>query len=53
MRLGCDDHNNPSLVFRRDGHLVVFFSPHSGRRLREHQISRMRYRIGLNRYSID
>ena len=31
--LGVDDHNNPSLVFRRDGHIVVFFSPHSGRHL--------------------
>ena len=25
--LGRDDHNNPSLVFRPDGHIVVFFSP--------------------------
>src|SRR4029079_11233505 len=31
--LGRDDHNNPSLVFRRDGHLMVFFSPHSGHHL--------------------
>src|SRR4051812_5040394 len=31
--LGRDDHNNPSLVFRDDGHLVVFFSPHSGHNL--------------------
>ena len=50
--LGRDDHNNPSLVFRRDGHIVVFFSPHSGRHLPEHQVSRMRYRIGLHPYSI-
>ena len=31
--LGRDDHNNPSLVFRRDGHIMVFFSPHSGHHL--------------------
>src|SRR4029453_13452097 len=30
---GRADHNNPSLVFRRDGHIMVFFSPHSGRHL--------------------
>ena len=29
--LGVDDHNNPSLVFRPDGRIAVFFSPHSGR----------------------
>ena len=28
--LGRDDHNNPSLVFRRDGHIMVFFSPALG-----------------------
>jgi hypothetical protein len=50
--LGRDDHNNPSLVFRRDGHIVVFFSPHSGRHLPTGQVSRMRYRIGLQPYSI-
>ena len=31
--LGRDDHNNPSLVFRHDGHIMVFFSPHSGHHL--------------------
>ena len=31
--LGRDDHNNPSLVFLRDGHIMVFFSPHSGHHL--------------------
>ena len=31
--LGRDDHNNPSLIFRRDGHIIVFFSPHSGHHL--------------------
>lgn len=50
--LGRDDHNNPSLVFRRDGHIVVFFSPHSGRHLPTDQVSRMRYRISLHPYSI-
>ena len=50
--LGRDDHNNPSLVFRPDGHLVVFFSPHSGHHLPKDQVSRMRYRIGLHPYSI-
>ena len=49
---GVDDHNNPSLVFRRDGHIVVFFSPHSGRHLPRDQISRMRYRTSLHPYSI-
>ncbi len=50
--LGRDDHNNPSLVFRRDGHIVVFFSPHSGRHLPTDQVSRMRYRVSLHPYSI-
>jgi hypothetical protein len=52
--LGRDDHNNPSLVFRPDGHLVVFFSPHSGRHLPPQGIpSLMRYRISLRPYAID
>jgi BNR repeat-containing family member len=51
--LGRDDHNNPSLVFRRDGHLVVFFSPHSGRNLPPPGIpSVMRYMVSLHPYSI-
>ena len=51
--LGRDDHNNPSLVFRRDGHLMVFFCPHSGRNLPPPGIpSVMRYMIGLHPYSI-
>src|SRR4051794_34698922 len=29
--LGRDDHNNPSLLVRRDGRVSAFFSPHSGR----------------------
>jgi hypothetical protein len=29
--LGRDDHNNPSLLVRRDGRISAFFSPHSGR----------------------
>src|SRR5688572_16571799 len=52
--LGRDDHNNPSLVLRRDGHLMVFFSPHSGHHLPPPGIpSVMRYRVSLHRYSID
>ena len=31
--LGRDDHNNPSILIRPDGRLMVFFSPHSGRYL--------------------
>ena len=51
--LGRDDHNNPSLVFRRDGHIMVFFSPHSGHRLPPKGIpSKMRYRISLQPWSI-
>jgi hypothetical protein len=51
--LGRDDHNNPSLVFRRDGHLMVFFSPHSGRNLPPPGIpSVMRYMTSLHPYSI-
>ena len=47
--LGRDDHNNPSLVFRRDGHLMVFFSPHSGHHLPPPGIpSVMRYRVALH-----
>ena len=53
--LGRDDHNNPSLVFRPDGHLIVFFAPHSGHHLPPPGIrpSRMRYRVSLHRYSIE
>lgn len=52
--LGRDDHNNPSLVFRRDGHIVVFFSPHSGHQLPPPGIrSVMRYKVSLHRYSIE
>jgi BNR repeat-containing family member len=51
--LGRDDHNNPSLVFRQDGHIVVFFSPHSGHYLPPAGIpSVMRYMVSLNPYSI-
>lgn len=51
--LGRDDHNNPSLVFRRDGHIMVFFSPHSGRDLPPPGIpSVMRYMVSLHAYSI-
>jgi BNR repeat-containing family member len=52
--LGRDDHNNPSLVFRHDGHIVVFFSPHSGHHLPPPGIpSVMRYMVSLHPYSID
>jgi hypothetical protein len=51
--LGRDDHNNPSLVFRRDGHIVVFFSPHSGHHLPPPGIAKvMHYRTSLQRFSI-
>jgi hypothetical protein len=29
----ADDHSNPSLHIRPDGHVVAFYAPHSGRRL--------------------
>ena len=52
--LGRDDHNNPSLVFRHDGHIVVFFSPHSGHHLPPPGIpSVMRYMVSLNPFSIN
>ena len=52
--LGRDDHNNPSLVFRPDGRIVVFFSPHSGHDLPPPGIpSVMRYRISQHPFSID
>jgi len=53
--LGVDDHNNPSLVFRPDGRIAVFFSPHSGRVLPPPSLrpSRMRYRISKHPFSID
>jgi hypothetical protein len=52
--LGVDDHNNPSLVFRPDGRIMVFFSPHSGRYLPppSHRPSKMRYRVTRYPYSI-
>ncbi|WP_320672885.1 BNR-4 repeat-containing protein [Patulibacter defluvii] len=43
-RTGRDDHNNPALVVRPGGKLLVFFSPHSGRERPFHVISRMYYR---------
>jgi hypothetical protein len=53
--LGRDDHNNPSLVFRPNGHIAVFFSPHSGRVLPPPSLrpSRMRYRVSKKPFSID
>ena len=53
--LGVDDHNNPSLVFRPNGHIAVFFSPHSGRVLPPPSLrpSRMRYRVSKKPFSID
>jgi hypothetical protein len=52
--LGRDDHNNPSLAFRRDGHIMVFFSPHSGHHLPPPGIpSVMRYMVSLNPFSIN
>jgi hypothetical protein len=53
--LGVDDHNNPSLVFRPDGRIAVFFSPHSGRVLPPPSLrpSRMRYRISKHPHSIE
>jgi hypothetical protein len=52
--LGVDDHNNPSLVFRPDGRIMVFFSPHSGHNLPppSHRPSKMRYRVTRFPYSI-
>lgn len=39
-----DDHNNPSLLARKDGRIMAFYSPHSGRSLPKHGVSRMYYR---------
>ena len=52
--LGRDDHNNPSLVFLKDGRLAVFFSPHSGHDLPPPGIpARMYYRISQHAHSIN
>ena len=53
--LGVDDHNNPSLVFRPDGRIAVFFSPHSGRFLPPPSLrpSKMRYRVSKRPFSIN
>lgn len=52
--LGRDDHNNPSLVFLRDGRLAAFFSPHSGHSSPPPGIpSVMRYRVSAEPYSIE
>ena len=53
--LGVDDHNNPSLVFRPDGRIAVFFSPHSGRFLPPPSLrpSKMRYRVSKHPLSIN
>ncbi len=39
-----DDHNNPSLLARKDGRIMVFYSPHSGRALPLNATSHMYYR---------
>jgi hypothetical protein len=45
-RLGRDDHDNPSILIRRDGRLMVFFSPHSGHHLPPPGVPRrMYYRV--------
>jgi hypothetical protein len=45
-RLGRDDHANPSILVRRDGRLMVFFSPHSGHHLPPPGVPRrMYYRV--------
>jgi hypothetical protein len=41
--LGRDDHNNPSILLRGDGRLMVFFSPHSGHTLPPPGIPRRMY----------
>ena len=51
-RTGPDDHNNPALVLRPDGRLMVFFSPHSGRYEPKDRVSRMYYRVAGRRNSI-
>src|SRR5260221_5068316 len=40
--INIDDHSNPSLITLRDGRLVAFYSPHSGRLTSD---SHMWYRI--------
>lgn len=39
-----DDHNNPSLIARKDGRIMTFYSPHSGRSLPKNATSHMYYR---------
>lgn len=51
-RTGVDDHNNPALLLRKDGRLVVFFSPHSGRVVPKGRRSRMYYRVARRAHSI-
>src|SRR4051812_46491827 len=40
--INIDDHSNPSLVQTRDGRLIAFYSPHSGRLTSD---SHMWYRV--------
>lgn len=47
-----DDHNNPSLVLRRDGRLIVFYSPHSGRYLPKKGVSHLYYRTSRHPRSV-
>jgi hypothetical protein len=49
---GVDDHNNPSLLVREDGRLMVFFSPHSGYVEPRGRVSRLYYRVATRRHSI-
>ncbi len=43
-----DDHNNPSLLARKDGRIMTFYSPHSGRALPLNGISNMYHRTTKN-----
>lgn len=51
-RFGKDDHNNASLWIRPDGHIVAFWSPHSGHVLPRGGPKRLYYRVSSAPWSI-
>jgi hypothetical protein len=41
--LSVDDHNNPSLIVRPDGRILVFYTPHSGKKWPPRGVRRRMY----------
>jgi hypothetical protein len=51
-RTGRDDHNNPSLLLRRDGRIVAFYAPHENMLVPVSRRYRMFYRVTQRPYDV-